>query len=113
MSILVKLNNLESSTIYKLQFNGKIVGLRVKYFNLELNQFLYYDFELSYIKRQDLQDYLNKHSKDFEVLEMKQYNGVVCTENEIDGTIKVQEFKDEQSAGAILDSVIKVMEVLS
>lgn len=109
MSILAHLNNLESSTIYKLQFNGKVVGLRVKYYSLESKTFNYYDFEISYVKRQDLRDYLNKHSREFEILELVEYNGLVCTQDEIDGKISVQEFKDEINAGVVLDSVIRIM----
>ena len=110
MSILFHLNNLEATTIYKLCFNDKVVGLRVKYYSLEDKTFYYYDFESSYVKRQDLRDFLNKHSREFENLKLIEYNGLVCTHDEIDGKISVQEFKDEKNAEAVLDSVIKVIE---
>ena len=109
MSILSQLNNLEESTIYKLKFNDKVVGFRVKHYSLDDKIFYYYDFEISYVKRQDLRDYLNKHSREFEALELIEYNGLACTQEEIDGKISVQEFKDEIKAGVVLDSVIRIM----
>lgn len=109
MSILNELNNLESSTIYKLKYNGKILGFRVKYYSIESKSFNYYDFELQYVKRQDLRDYLNKSYKDFQSLELINNNGVACTQDEIDGKVSVFEFKDEKSAESILDIVIKIM----
>lgn len=109
MSILFHLSNLESSTIYKLKYNSKIVGFRVKFYSIQDKVFHFYDFEVSYVKRQDLRDYLNKHSRQFQVLDLIECNGLVCTQDEIDGRISVQEFKDENSAESILDSVIKIM----
>lgn len=109
MSILSHLSKLEESTVYKLSYEGRILGLRVKYYSLEDKTFHFYDFEISYVKRQDLRDYLNKHSREFKSLELISYNGLVCTQDEVDGKISVQEFKDELSAGTILDSVIKIM----
>lgn len=109
MSILSHLSKLEESTIYKLSMDGKVLGLRVKYYSMETKSFCYYDFEISYVKRQDLRDYLNKHSREFKSLELITHNGLVCTQDEVDGKISVQEFKDELSAGTILDSVIKIM----
>lgn len=109
MSILAHLSKLEESTVYKLQFNGRVVGFRVKYYSLESKDFHYYDFEISYVKRQDLRDYLNQHSREFKFLELISYNGLACTQDEIDGRISVQEFKDEVSAEAVLDSVIKIL----
>ena len=109
MSILNELNNLESSTLYKLQFNNRVVGLRVKHYSLEDKTFHYYDFEISYVKRKDLRDYLNNHSKEFETLKLVEYNDLVCTQDEIDGKISVREFKDEISAEKILDVVVNIM----
>ena len=109
MSILSTLSKLEESTIYKLSLEGKILGLRVKYYSMETDSFCYYDFDISYVKRQDLRDYLNKYSKEFKTLDLVIYNGLVCTQDEIDGKISVQEFKDEVSVGTILESVIRVI----
>lgn len=110
MSILAQLKNLEESNIFKLEFNGKVVGLRVKQYSLETKTFNYYDFEIAYVKRQDLRDYLNLHSKEFKTLKLIDYNGLACTQDEINGKISVQEFKDESSANVILDAVKQIME---
>lgn len=110
MSILDKLGKLEESTIYKLQYNGKIVGFRVKYYRIEIDSFEYYDFEISYVKSTSLRDYLNKHSKEFETLSLVEHNGLACTKDEIDGAISVKEFKDESNSEKVLNAVISVME---
>lgn len=111
LSILSHLANLESSCIYKLSYGGSIVGFRVKYYDVNEKKFQYFDFEVSYVKRRDQQGYLNSHAKEFETLEMIESNGVVCTQEEIDGTITVKEFTDEDSASRILDLVIRVLEL--
>ena len=110
MSILAHLKQMEESCIFKLEFDNRIVGLRVKWYSLNEFKFKYYDFETSYVKRQDLKDYLITNSKLFKTLNLIEYNGVVCTQDEINGTIQVEEFKDEMSAEHILDLVIKVLQ---
>ena len=50
MTLTEKLNYVKQSELYKLAYNGKVLGLRVKIFNSETEKFNYYDFELDLIK---------------------------------------------------------------
>lgn len=109
MSILAELKKIEDSEIYKLKYDNRVVGLRVKHYSSDIKEYNYYDFEISYVKRQDLREFLNKYSKSFKTLKLVEYNGLVCTQDEISGAITVKEFKDEESASVILDAVVKIM----
>lgn len=110
MSILADLELLESSTIYKLVYNGAVLGLRVKIFSITHKKFFYYDFETSYVKRPDLCKYLNSHINEFSSVPLIDYNNVVCSQEEIDGSIVVQEFKSNNDAEGVLDKVISIIE---
>lgn len=106
MSALKILNNIKSCGIYKLRYNKKIIGLRVKCYNLASGNFDYYDFELETIsENRGIKDFINSIHSSLDVIDLISYNNVLASEDEINGFISVKEFKDTESAINVLSSV--------
>lgn len=106
MSALKILDNVKSCAIYKLRYNNKIVGLRVKHYDIIGNKFDYYDFELGTVgSNKDMKDFINSIHSSLESIDLIDYNNVLASKKEIAGLVSVQEFKDTNSALKVLSSV--------
>ena len=57
MLLFEKLGYIKQSELYKLTYNGSVLGLRVKLYDSESEKFGYCDFSLDLIKNKDLLDY--------------------------------------------------------
>lgn len=109
MKISEKLAKIKQSEIYRINFEGKTVGFRVKQYDFNNDKFVYYDFVLKMVaSNQEIRDYINKHLAEFENLTLKPYNGIYATDDEISGEIVVNELKNEAMAIQAILPVIKV-----
>lgn len=108
MKIREILYNLNQSEIFKLVFNGKAVGLRVKSFNVETEKFDYYDFDVENIKNQGLMNFI-KSIKNMNVIELRRTgNGLLMSDDEIQNGVVIQEFENETVAMRVLHPFIRI-----
>lgn len=101
MTLAEKLNLIKQSELYKLSYNGKVLGLRVKIFNSETEKFNYYDFELDLIKSKDLVDFV-KGLHGMKSIALKKQNDLLLSGAEINNNVVIQEFKDPGVAEDVL-----------
>lgn len=101
MTLAEKLNLIKQSELYKLAYNGKVLGLRVKIFNSEIEKFNYYDFELDLIKSKELVDFV-KGLHGMKSIALKKQNDLLLSGAEINNNIVIQEFKDSGVAEDVL-----------
>lgn len=109
MTLRQKLDNVESSEIFKLVFEGKILGLRIKFFNVNTEVFEYYDFNTSIISHQDVKNFLNKIASNMKSLELiRTGNGLLMTDDEINNHTVIGEFENESNAIKVLVPFIRI-----
>lgn len=101
MTLAEKLNLIKQSELYKLSYNGKVLGLRVKIFNSETEKFNYYDFELDLIKSKELVDFV-KGLHGMKSIALKKQNDLLLSGAEINNNVVIQEFKDSGVAEDVL-----------
>lgn len=101
MTLAEKLNLIKQSELYKLAYNGKVLGLRVKIFNSETEKFNYYDFELDLIKSKELVDFV-KGLHGMKSIALKKQNDLLLSGAEINNNVVIQEFKDSGVAEDVL-----------
>lgn len=101
MTLVEKLNLIKQSELYKLAYNGKVLGLRVKIFNSETEKFNYYDFELDLIKSKELVDFV-KGLHGMKSIALKKQNDLLLSGAEINNNVVIQEFKDTWVAEDVL-----------
>ena len=109
MSLSSVIASLKQSKIYSAKFNGEIVGFRVKIFDVDTRQFNYYDFDKSTVAgSEDLKNYINNNYKSFDTVTLILHNGSYCSQEEINGQIVANNFKDTNQAIEIIGKVIKI-----
>ena len=101
MTLAEKLNLIKQSELYKLAYNGKVLGLRAKIFNSETEKFNYYDFELDLIKSKELVDFV-KGLHGMKSIALKKQNDLLLSGAEINNNVVIQEFKDSGVAEDVL-----------
>ena len=101
MTLAEKLNLIKQSELYKLAYNGKVLGLRVKIFNSETEKFNYYDFELDLIRSKELVDFV-KGLHGMKSIALKKQNDLLLSGAEINNNVVIQEFKDSGVAEDVL-----------
>lgn len=107
MSAKAIIQNLKESKIYKLMYNGKVYGLRVKWFNIETNSFDYYDMQTQFVvSNVKVKEFLRNEQKRFDTLQLKQVGTSLATQDELDGKIIVTEFKDEANAIRVIEPMM-------
>lgn len=106
LTLRQKLDNLKSSKVIRLNWEGKTVGLRVMLYSLTTDTFSYYDFATDYVSSLDIRQFLK--SGDFPVEQLVAHNNLLVTEDEKQGKISPQEFKDQEQAEAILRQIMNV-----
>ena len=114
MSLKVELDKLKGSTIYRMIFKGQVLGLRVKIYDINERSYKYYDFRVSVVADSDakLKSYLEANEGTFEMqqLHYMESKDIYASDDEINGSIVVHEFKDTSRAVAVLKAVISVIE---
>ena len=110
MSLSQVISDLKKSEIYSLVFDGKPLGFRVKLYDVDIRQFKYYDFNIETIgENAELKDYINSNYKNFKKLSLtKQPDGNYLTQDEIDGSAIVENFKDTNQAYELISKVMKI-----
>lgn len=110
MTLREKLDKIKESEIFKLVYNGKVLGLRVKSFNVVTDKFDYYDFELSIITNQNVINFI-RSIKDMKSVELiRTGNGLLISESEQKQGVVVGEFEDESDAIRVLQPFIRIYE---
>lgn len=103
MSAKALVDNYRGSCIYRLMYNGSVLGLRAKvYQNMGYS---YYDFNIKYVESSDAPDlvaFLNRYKNSFEKVELVCKDDNYYTQDELDGRVKVTEFKNSADAVKIL-----------
>jgi hypothetical protein len=107
MTLQEKLSYIKQSEIFKLKFEGNILGLRTKYFNVNSDSFEYYDFELDVIQNQKVRNFLNTLSMNSIDLH-RNGNGLLISDDEEKNNVIVKEFKDEDDAVRVLSVFPKI-----
>lgn len=108
MTLREMLNNIKQSEICKLKADGKILGLRVKYFNVNTCMFEYYDFELEIITNQSVKNFINSINNSMQSIELIHHNGLLVSKEEIEGSITVGNFDTEADAIKVLHPFIRI-----
>ena len=111
MTLKEILNNVKQSEICKLKAYGRILGLRVKCFNVNTCMFEYYDFELEIITNQDVKNFvnsINSSMKSIELIPVVGSTGLLMSKEEIEGSITVGNFDTEADAIKVLHPFIRI-----
>lgn len=109
MAIQEIMKCLKESNIFVLSYQGVEVGYRVKKYSVKERKFEYYDFD----KRVALgfENFLKENHKSLEVLHLKEYQGVVCTDDEIQGLVQVMELRNEADVKQVLEHIVHIISV--
>lgn len=110
MTLREKLDKLKLSEIYKLKYDGKVVGLRVKVYNVSSDNYDYYDFSLSIIENESIKKFINSIESGLNSINLVQSGDLLITKEELNGSISVMEFKSEREAVSVLNAVVYVYE---
>ena len=111
MTLREKLENINKSEIIKLMYDGKVLGLRVKVFNVNTDVFEYYDFTLNTISgNQSVKNFINSLQNNMNSVDLIEHNGILASNEEINGSIIVKEFKTEHDAIRVLSQVKTILE---
>lgn len=103
MGLKAVVDKLKESCVFRLEYEGRFVGLRVKWYNVGVSCFEYYDFTLRTVQNNhEVRDFVNGNYQSFGVVKLLEHGDLYMSEDEIAGRIVVQEFKDEESAVAVL-----------
>lgn len=108
MTLREMLDQIKKSEIYKLKVDNTIIGLRVKSFNVNTCQFEYYDFELDIIHNQGVQNFINSIHNSLNTIDLIRHNGLLVSQEELNGQIKVGNFNNEADAIRVLHPFIKI-----
>lgn len=104
MTIRETLIKVKESEIFKLTFNGQILGLRVKRFNVNTSKFEYYDFELDVIKDIKIINFV-KGIVNMKSIPLRQHHNLLMSEAEIHNNLIIQEFEDTAAAEKVLSEI--------
>lgn len=111
MSIKAVYESISQSALYKLKYNGKILGMRAKIYNRDTKSFDYFDFATSLISNANLQNFLKNNQSKFESLDLIEFktttdnqDGTITelttlmTQEEVDSKQQIKEFKSKREA---------------
>lgn len=113
MTLVEKVSHVKESEIFKLVFEGKVLGLRVRFFDVNIDKFLYYDFELDTIKgNQGVVQFINSINKDMRSISLSRNgSGLLVSEDEVKHGVIVQEFENESDAVTVLGLLSRIYKV--
>lgn len=108
MTLIEIVNSAKEQCIYKLSYNGSVLGLRVQVFNTSKQSFEYYDFDLDTLKEnRRLYEYLRDNQSKFKSKSLVKENGRYYTQEELNGEYEAGELTTLQKAEAVLKPVVK------
>ena len=108
MTLREKLSKVSESEIFKLVYYDKVIGFRVKSFNINTDEYEYYDFHIKIIASNDAVKNFITGLQNMRSLKLKQYDTLLMTEDEINGSVKPREFKDEKDAIRVLEPFVQI-----
>lgn len=107
-----KLEYAKKSELYKLSYNNKVLGLRVKLFDCISDKYSYYDFSMGGIDLSaDLKEFINSIYSDIKTLPLILDNNLLKTKEEIDNNIIIKEFKSSHELEELLKKLKLVYEM--
>ena len=101
------ISSIKESEICKLKFEGKVLGLRVKNFNVNTLQFDYFDFELDVIKDKEIINFV-KGLSDMKSISLRKNRGFLVSEAEMHNNVVIKEFEDTYSAETVLKTIMNI-----
>lgn len=110
MSIRSVLSEAENTRLLVLTSEDKPYAMRACIYSLETYSFAYYDFLLANVKNTSQQRFIKNNGKLFERVPLiSTGSGVLYTQDELDGKVVAQEFKDDAEVERLLGYVISVL----
>lgn len=98
MSLVRKIEHIKESEIFKLVFDGKVLGLRTKMASLSDDSFSYHDFTLEMVEDKALQDFVKHIQKDMRSIKLyRDGAGLLVSEDEVKNKLTVQEFETPEA----------------
>lgn len=111
MTLAEKLGMLKESELFKLVFEGRVLGLRVKIYNVNSDKFEYYDFEAELLHDKQMIRFVNSVQKTLGTIALRRDgNGSLVSDEELKGGIKIAEFENEADAVRVLSQLQKIYE---
>lgn len=109
MTLVEKVAKIKESELFKLVFNGQVLGLRVKYFDANSDTFLYYDFELDIVRENKGVVHFVKSIKNMRSIQLHRDGaGLLVSDDEVKNGIIIQEFENEADAVRVLQPLSKI-----
>lgn len=102
MNLREKLNSIRDSELYKLSFNGEVVGIRAKLFNSSTERFMYADSLKDFLSK-ELVSFIGSKWGSLRTLNLVMHNGKLVTKSEIDNQVEVTELKDTSFLDCFID----------
>lgn len=94
---------IRGNALQALVLDDKVLGYRIKVFDLESQKYMYYDVSSSVLK--DMQGYLNSHT--LPKAGLIRHNGGLYTQEELDNSIAITELK----AGSMTDKIVNLLKL--
>lgn len=109
MGIRALLDKFKQSEIYKLVYNNEVLGLRVKLYNKDCDIFLYYDFDIDYVRSNEaVVNFLLTHQDKFSTIMLRANGADLTSDAELSGEVQVKEFTSEADIFNVLLPVIDI-----
>lgn len=116
MSLMLEMDKILQSKLYKLRSEGKIVAMRATLYNTETRVFEYFDFYIDKIEDKKIKVFLNEFSDNFEILDLFLYKDRLLTKVELNNKIlikeldRVKDIEDLLSKFSIIYPTLREME---
>lgn len=112
MTLAEKLTHIRESELFKLDFEGRTLGLRVKFFNANADKFEYYDFELETIsKNKEIVTFVKSIKNMRSIVLHRDGKGLLVSDEEVKNNLIIQEFESEADAVRVLEPLRKIYEL--
>lgn len=112
MTLAEKIAKVKESELSKLVFEGEVLGLRVKFFDVNAEKFLYYDFELDVVRgNKDIVQFVKSISNMHSIKLFRDGNGLLVSKEELANKLLIQEFESEADAVRVLDPLRRIYAV--
>lgn len=112
MTLAEKLAKVKESELFKLVFEGEVLGLRVKFFDVNADTFLYYDFELDVVRsNKEIVQFVKSISNMRSIKLFRDGKGLLVSKEEIANKLLIQEFENEDDAVRVLEPLRRIYSV--
>lgn len=109
MTLAEKLAKIKESELFKLMFDGKVLGLRVKFFDANEDKFVYYDFELDIVRQnKGVVSFVRSIGNMRSIQLHRDGNGLLVSDDEVKNNLIIQEFESEEDAVRVLEPLREI-----